>query len=112
MVRKELIDGVIPSAEKMFDVIVHSHKNMVWSAWRLLKEAALSSSADELTYEERRFVTKRVTEFLEELASQYVLYRRAEIQGTVWGKLVGYDYVCLSGQEIEQAKHRRGLALE
>jgi len=45
----------------------------VWTAGRVLKKAALWKRVEELDYEERKAVLKRMPEFLESLASRDVL---------------------------------------
>ena len=95
MIREKIVDAVVPSPERVLDLIVRTenHKKLVWTAGRVLKEAALWKRVEDLDYDERRIVLKRVTGFLEELASQGVLQRRAEPQSIGYGNEVGFDYV-------------------
>jgi galactose-1-phosphate uridylyltransferase len=95
MIRKELVDAVAPSPETVLDVIIRAeaHKKFVWTAWRVLKEAALSTRLEELDYEERKLVVKHVNELLKDLASRRVLYRRTVLQSIGWGNEIGYDFV-------------------
>jgi hypothetical protein len=66
-------------------------KKLVWTAGRVLKEAALWKRVEELDYEERKIVLKRVTGFLEDFASQGFLQRRTEPQSIGCGNEIGFD---------------------
>ena len=95
MIRQSLIDAAVPSTEQVFDLIVHAenHRKIVWTAGRLLKEAALWKQVEELRYEERKIVLKRVTGILEEFALKGHLERRSEPQSIGYGNEIGFDYV-------------------
>jgi hypothetical protein len=95
MIRQTLVDAVVPPPERILDLIVvaEEHKKLVWTAGRVLKEAALWKRVRELDYEERKIVLKRVTEFLEDFASQGLLRRRADPQSIGYGNEIGFDYV-------------------
>ena len=95
MIRQNLIETAIPSPDQVFDLIVHTenHRKIVWTAGRVLKEAALWSQVEELNYEERKLVLKRVTGILEEFALQGHLQRRNEPQSIGYGNEIGFDYV-------------------
>ena len=58
-----------------------------------MKEAALWRQVEELDYEERKIVLKRVTGTLERLALQGHLQRRNEPQSIGYGNEIGFDYV-------------------
>jgi hypothetical protein len=94
MIRNEVVDAVIPSPEQVLDLIVSAerHKKVVWTAGRLLKEMALWTRVEQLDYEERRLVLKRVMRCLEVLESQGVLVRRQEPQSIGYGDEIGFDY--------------------
>ncbi len=98
MIRERIVDAVAPSPEQVLDVIIRAeeHRKFVWTAGRVLKEAALWKRVEELGYEERKIVLKRIAGFLEDLASQGVLQRRAEVQSIGYGDEVGFDYVAPS----------------
>src|SRR5437763_4335808 len=95
MIRQNLIEGAVPSPDQIFDLIVHTenHRKIVWTAGRVLKEAALWTRVEELDYEERKIVLKRVTGILEEFAVQGHLKRRNEPQSIGYGSEIGFDYV-------------------
>jgi|ERR1700677_2989966 hypothetical protein len=95
MIREKIVETIAPSPAQVLDVIVRAekHRRFVWTAGRVLKEAALWKRVEELDYEERKTVLKRITSFLEDLASQGVLRRRAEVQSIGYGDEVGFDYV-------------------
>jgi hypothetical protein len=58
-----------------------------------LKEAALWKRVEELDYEERKIVLKRVTGILGEFAFNGHLQRRSEPQSIGYGNEIGFDYV-------------------
>jgi hypothetical protein len=95
MIRQKLIDAAVPSPDRILDLIVHTenHKKIVWTAGRVLKEAALWRQVEELDYEERKIVLKRVTCMLEEFALEGLLERRNEPQSIGYGNEIGFDYV-------------------
>lgn len=65
----------------------------MWTAGRVLKEAALWSHVENLQYEERKSVLKLVTNILDGLAAKGVLERRRELQSIGYGDEIGFDYV-------------------
>jgi hypothetical protein len=69
------------------------HRKFVWTAGRVLKEAALWTRVEALEYDDRKFVLKRVAGFLEDLALRGILQRRNEPQSIGYGDEVGFDYV-------------------
>jgi hypothetical protein len=93
--RERIVDAVAPSPEQVLDVIVRAeeHRKFVWTAGRVLKAANLWKRIEELDYEERKIVLKRIASFLEDLASQGVLQRRAGVQSIGYGDEVGFDYI-------------------
>ena len=95
MIRMEIIDAVTPDAEQVFGLIVRTeaHRKVVWTAGRVLGEAALWRRVEELDYEERKIVLKRITGFLGDLASRGVLHRRDEPQSIGYGDEAGFDYL-------------------
>jgi len=95
MIRDKCVDAVMPPPERVLDLIVReeAHKKLVWTAGRVLKEAALWKRVEELEYDERKIVLNRVTGFLEDLASQGILRRRMEPQSIGYGDEIGFDYV-------------------
>jgi hypothetical protein len=95
MIRQSLIDAAVPQPEQIFGLIVRTenHRKIVWTAGRVLKEAALWKRVEELDYEERKIVLKRVTGILEELALKGHLLRRHEPQSIGYGNEIGFDYV-------------------
>jgi hypothetical protein len=95
MIRQNLIEDAVPPPEQIFDLIVHAetHRKIVWTAGRVLKEAALWKRVEQLDYEERKIVLKRVTGILEEFALKGHLERRNEPQSIGYGNEIGFDYV-------------------
>jgi hypothetical protein len=95
MIRQNLIEAAVPAPDKIFNLIVHTeqHRKVVWTAGRVLKEAALWKKVEELDYEERKAVLKRVTDALEEFALQGHLQRRHEPQSIGYGSEIGFDYI-------------------
>jgi|ERR1700758_5221293 hypothetical protein len=95
MIRQNLIEAVVPLPDQIFELIVHTenHRKIVWTAGRVLKEAALWRQVEELDYEERKIVLKRVTGILEEFALQGHLERRNEPQSIGYGSEIGFDFV-------------------
>lgn len=89
------VDAVLPSPEQVLELIVASerHRKFVWTAGRILREAALWTRVESLGYEDRKLVLKRVTGFLEELAARGILRRRGEPQSIGYGDEIGFDYV-------------------
>ena len=82
------------SPEEVLALIVEAegHRKFVWTAGRVLKEAALWARVEGLTYGERKVVLKRVTSLLEDLATQGILQRRQELQSIGYGNEIGFDY--------------------
>jgi hypothetical protein len=101
MIRQNVIDAVVPSSQQIFDLIVHAenHKKIVWTAGRVLREAALWKEVEELDYEERKIVLRRVTSILEEFALKGCLLRRSEPQSIGYGNEIGFDYLPPKGFE-------------
>ena len=95
MIRQNLIEAAVPSPDQIFDLIVQTenHRKIVWTAGRVLKEAALWRQVEELDYEERKIVLKRVTAILQEFVLQGHLRQRNEPQSIGYGNEVGFDYV-------------------
>jgi len=95
MIRQNLIETTLPTRDQVFELIVHTenHRKIVWTAGRVLKEAALWKEVEELDYDERKIVLRRVTDTLKELASQGHLHRRDEPQSIGYGNEIGFDYV-------------------
>jgi len=95
MIREKLVEQLVPSPDEVLDLIVQAerHRKFVWTAGRVLREAALWTRIESLEYEERKLVLKRVTGFLERLASQGILQRRSELQSIGYGSEVGFDYI-------------------
>ena len=56
-------------------------------------DSALWTKLEELSYEERKAILKRVGSYLEDLASEGVLERRRELQSIGYGNEIGFDYV-------------------
>jgi hypothetical protein len=95
VIRLKLVDAILPSAGDVLALIVHGGhpRKIVWTAGRVLKEAALWKRVEELDYEERKLVLKRVTGFLEDFAARGVLQRRSEPQSIGYGNEIGFDYI-------------------
>jgi hypothetical protein len=95
MIRQNLVDAAVQPPEQIFDLIVHveNHRKIVWTAGRVLKEAVLWKRVEELDYEERKIVLKRVTGILDEFALKRHLQRRNEPQSIGYGNEIGFDYV-------------------
>jgi hypothetical protein len=83
------------SSEEVLALIADAerHRKFVWTAGRVLREAALWTRLEGLPYRERKLVLTRLTTFLEDLAQQGVLDRRREVQSIGYGDEVGFDYV-------------------
>lgn len=94
MIRQNLIESAVPAASQVFDLIVHTekHRKIVWTASRVLKEAALWRRVEELDYEERRIVLTRVEGILERFVLQGHLQRRDEPQSIGYGYELGFNY--------------------
>jgi hypothetical protein len=95
MNRSDALDGLSLSPERVLDLVgrAEARKKLAWTAWRVLKEAALTKRFEKLSYKERKFVLKRITSILEELASQGVFQRRPTLQSIGYGTEVGFDFV-------------------
>jgi hypothetical protein len=83
------------SSAQVLDVIAKTERSrkFVWTAGRVVKEAALSTRLMELSFEERKAVLLRVTNFLEDLARRDVLQRRSVLQSIGFGNEIGFDYI-------------------
>jgi hypothetical protein len=95
MIQQNLVEAAVPSPDRTFELIVRTanHRKIVWTAGRVLKEAALWRQVEELDYEERKIVLKRVTGILEEFTSQGHLQRRNQPQSIGYGSEIGFDFV-------------------
>ena len=95
MIRQNLIEAAVPSSQRILDLILHAekHKKIVWTAGRVLREAALWKQVEELDYDERKIVLKRVTGILEEFALNGQLRRRDLPQSIGYGNEIGFDYI-------------------
>jgi hypothetical protein len=95
VIRQKIVDSIIPSPEQVLELIAHieTRRKIVWTAGRVLKEAVMWSHLGELDYEEQKMVGKRITEILNDLASQGILRRRPVPQSIGYGYEVGFDYV-------------------
>jgi hypothetical protein len=95
MIRDKAVDTITPTPERVLELIVSAerHRKFVWTAGRLLKEATLWRRVEELDYDERKLVVRRVADILEGLASQGILQRRHELQSIGYGSEIGFDYV-------------------
>jgi hypothetical protein len=62
-------------------------------------KGALQAQFSELAHEQRKLVVERLTAFLEELASQGFLQRRAIRQSIGYGQKIGFDYTLLNAGE-------------
>jgi hypothetical protein len=104
MIRQNLIEAAVPSPDRILDLIVHieNHRKIVWTAGRILKEAARWRQVEELDYEERKIVLKQVTGILEEFALQGHLRRRNEPQSIGYGNEIGFDYVSLKSRVMSE----------
>jgi hypothetical protein len=91
----EAVSALVASPKQVLDLIVDSerHRKFVWTAGRVLKEAALWTRVEALEYDDRKLVLKRVAGFLEDLAVRGILQRRGEPQSIGYGDEVGFDYV-------------------
>jgi|HubBroStandDraft_1064217.scaffolds.fasta_scaffold360226_2 hypothetical protein len=95
MVSENPVDVVTLSPDQLLVLIVRAekHKQLVWTAGRVLKEAALWKRVRQLDYEERKKVLKGIASQLQALASQGILQRRVERQSIGYGNEIGFDYV-------------------
>jgi hypothetical protein len=95
MQENEVVNALLPSPKQVLDLIVDSerHRKFVWTAGRVLKESALWTRVEGLEYDDRKFVLKRISGFLEDLAVRGILQRRSEPQSIGYGDEVGFDYV-------------------
>jgi hypothetical protein len=83
------------SSSEVLAVIANAerHRKFVWTAGRVLREAALWTRLEGLPHSERKRVLKQLVSVLEDLAAQGVLRRRREIQSIGYGDEIGFDYV-------------------
>ena len=83
------------SVEEVLAVIVSAerHRKFVWTAGRVLRETALWTCLEGLPYAERKVVLTRITNILEDLASEGFLQRRPVPQSIGYGDETGFDYV-------------------
>lgn len=95
MVTGETLSATVPSPATVLNVIVRAekHRRFVWTAGRVLKEAALWKQVEQLDYEKRKAILKQITRCLEALEFQGTLQRRAERQSIGYGDEIGFDYV-------------------
>jgi hypothetical protein len=91
----EVVNALLPSPKQVLDLIADSerHRKFVWTAGRVLKEAALWTRVEALEYDDRKFVLKCVAGILEDLAVRGILQRRNEPQSIGYGNEAGFDYV-------------------
>lgn len=64
----------------------------MWTAGRVLKEAALWTPAEALATQDRKVLLRRITGFLQVLEAQGILGRRAELQSIGYGDEIGFDF--------------------
>jgi hypothetical protein len=90
-----MITNFPDSPQEVLSVIVAAerHRKIVWTAGRVLREKALWTHLESLSYHERKAVLSRLVSFLEELAQQGILHRRQERQRIGYGDEIGFDYV-------------------
>src|SRR5262245_56226615 len=95
MIRQNFIEAVVPSSKEVLDLIAQTedHKKIVWTAGRVLREAGRWKRVEQLDYDERKIVLRRVTDILEEFALSGHLQRRNEPQSIGYGNEHGFDYV-------------------
>lgn len=81
MIDQKAVDAVVPPSEQVLALIVRTeqHKKVIWTAGRVLKEAAFWGHVSGLEYQERKLVRKRVKMSLDALAAQDILRRRVEL---------------------------------
>jgi hypothetical protein len=102
MIRDKLVDAIVPSPPQVLDLIVRaeSHRKFAWTAGRVLKEAALWTRIEDLDFEERKLVLRRITNLLETLAVEGILQQRADVQSIGYGSEVGFDYVRPRAEQV------------
>lgn len=95
IVSENPVDGVALPPDQLLALILRAgkHRHLVWTAGRVLKEAALWKRVWQLDYEDRKRVLKGITSHLQALASQGILQRRAERQSVGYGNEIGFDYL-------------------
>jgi hypothetical protein len=91
----EATENFPKSSSEVLDVIVNAerHRKFVWTAGRVLREAALWTRLEALPYLDRKRVLKRLITVLEDLATQGVLQRRRDVQSIRYGDEIGFDYL-------------------
>jgi|SRR5579863_6455266 len=101
MIQNEVVDALTPSPGQILDLIVSAerHRKLVWTAGRVLKEMALWTRVEQLDYEERKLVLKRVAQSLEGMVRQGILLRRQEPQSIGYGNEIGFDYARVGRQQ-------------
>jgi hypothetical protein len=101
------------SSDEVLAVIADAeqHRKFVWTAGRVLREAALWTRLESLRYRERKAVLKRLATFLEDLAAdQRILQRRREVQSIGYGDEAGFDYVGPAGLNAGSAPRTNDTA--
>jgi hypothetical protein len=88
------MDNFPKSSAEALAVIANAehHRKFVWTAGRVLREAALWTRLEGLPYRERKLVLKRLVAVLEELAVKGILQRRREVQSIGYGDEIAFDY--------------------
>jgi len=83
------------SAEQVLDIIIAAERRrrFVWTAGRVLRESALWGPVDEMSFDDRKAVLRRLGGFLENLAARGFLQRRDEPQSIGYGDESGFDYI-------------------
>jgi hypothetical protein len=83
------------TSQQLLNLIVGAerHRKFVWTAGRVLREAALWKEVENLDYRERKAILQRLTGLLEQLADEGVLERRRELQSIGYGSEMGFDYL-------------------
>jgi hypothetical protein len=86
---------VVPSPAEILALITRKEirKKVIWTAGRILKEAALWTRVEKLNYKERKAVLSCLTEYLDDLASRGILRRRAGKQSIGYGEEAGFEYI-------------------
>ena len=62
----EVVNALLPSPKQVLDLIVDSerHRKFVWTAGRVLKEAALWTRVEALEYDDRSLYSNALLDFL------------------------------------------------
>jgi hypothetical protein len=91
------------SSEEVLTVIeaAERHRKFVWTAGKVLRETALWTHLEGLSYPERNAVLKGLANLLEKLAEEGILNRRPDVQSIGYGDEIGFDYVGRPGHALE-----------